>query len=88
MARRRAVTGRAVLIALPGVASLVGCGGHTGPTLEPVGNLMAPQVLSVEVCVDLTPPEAAAVAAVTVDGVAASGRCTAASVEFGGPVRV
>lgn len=62
----------------------VGCGGKGKVEPEPVGNLMAPPTIETELCVDVEPANAS----VTIDGVAATDRCTPVSGYAGQIVRV
>lgn len=68
MARRRALTGTPLLVA-SGLGLTVACGGSKTP--EPVGNLMAPPPVHVELCVDAFPPSSL----IKVDGTPLPGRC-------------
>lgn len=74
MAKRRPIHTTPLLVASTGLAVALGCGGgsilpHDSP---PVGNLMAPPMVSGEVCVDVTPADAK----VIIEGVETTDRCT------------
>ncbi len=74
MAKRRPLHGQPLLVASVGaaMAMTLGCSGGKTPEVEVVGNLVAPPMVEGEVCIDVTPPEAA----VTLDGQATTERCT------------
>jgi hypothetical protein len=82
MARRRALSGRPLLLASGGLA--LACH-HPTPPDTPVGNLMAPvETVTADVCVDVTPEGAA----VLVNGVQATERCTTVTGSYGDRVAV
>lgn len=91
MARRRALSGHAVLtvatglIATTGATLVFGCGGKRDD--EPVGNLMAmPVTLHEQVCVEVSPASAAAV--ITVDDRDVVDGCITVDGPAGQPIHV
>lgn len=72
MAKRRRIQGKPLLLASTTVAIAVGCAGGSNPPIR-TGNLMPPPMMKGEVCITVTPEDAA----VTLDGMAVDEPCEA-----------